>query len=96
MQVSDFDYHLPAELIAQYPPPHREESRMLVLQRISGQRTLTSFTAFASYLRNGDCLVLNDTKVIPARLLGNREGSGGKVEAFLLEQQKDSAYGRLC
>ena len=91
MQVSDFDYHLPPELIAQYPALHREESRMLVLHRNSGQRTMTSFTNFPSYLRTGDCLVLNDTRVIPARLLGNREGSGGRVEAFLLEVQKDSA-----
>ena len=91
MQVSDFDYHLPPELIAQYPALHREESRMLVLHRNSGQRTMTSFTNFPSYLRPGDCLVLNDTRVIPARLLGNREGSGGRVEAFLLEVQKDSA-----
>lgn len=91
MQVSDFDYHLPPELIAQYPAPHREESRMMVLHRSSGQRTMVSFTAFSSHLRSGDCLVLNDTRVIPARLLGNREGSGGRVEAFLLEQQKDSA-----
>jgi len=91
MQVSDFDYHLPPELIAQYPAPHREDSKMMVLQRSSGQRKQTTFTAFSSYLRSGDCLVLNDTRVIPARLLGNREGSGGRVEAFLLEQQKDSA-----
>ncbi|MDD3953398.1 MAG: tRNA preQ1(34) S-adenosylmethionine ribosyltransferase-isomerase QueA [Lentisphaeria bacterium] len=91
MQVSDFDYHLPPELIAQYPALHREESRMLVLHRNSGLRTMTSFTNFPSYLRPGDCLVLNDTRVIPARLLGNREGSGGRVEAFLLEVQKDSA-----
>ena len=91
MQVSDFDYHLPPELIAQYPALHREESRMLVLHRNSGLRTMTSFTNFPSYLRTGDCLVLNDTRVIPARLLGNREGSGGRVEAFLLEVQKDSA-----
>ena len=90
MQVSDFDYHLPPELIAQYPAPHREESRMLVLQRSNGQRNLSAFTSFPSYLRSGDCLVLNDTRVIPARLHGNREGSGGRVEAFLLEQQKES------
>lgn len=87
MQVSEFDYILPEELIAQYPPPHREDSRMMVLQRGSGQRSLTSFTAFSSYLREGDCLVLNDTRVIPARLRGQREKSGGCVEAFLLEQQ---------
>jgi S-adenosylmethionine:tRNA ribosyltransferase-isomerase len=91
MQVSDFDYYLPPELIAQHPAPHREESRMMVLQRNSGQRQVTSFASFPSYLRSGDCLVLNDTRVIPARLLGNREGSGGKVEAFLLEQQKEAS-----
>jgi S-adenosylmethionine:tRNA ribosyltransferase-isomerase len=87
MQVSEFDYILPSELIAQYPTPRREDSRMMVLQRASGRRMLTSFSAFSSYLHEGDCLVLNDTRVIPARLLGHREKSGGQIEAFLLEQR---------
>jgi len=89
MQVSDFDYHLPTELIAQYPAAHREESRMLVLERQSGRRTICGFPSFSAYLRPGDCLVLNDTRVIPARLWGQREPTGGKVEAFLLEAQDD-------
>jgi S-adenosylmethionine:tRNA ribosyltransferase-isomerase len=91
MQVSEFDYILPAELIAQYPPLHREDARMMLLRRDSGARSLTSFTAFPAYLHEGDCLVLNDTRVIPARLLGQREKSGGRVEAFLLEQRGNSS-----
>ena len=87
MLVSDFDYQLPEELIAQYPSDKREESKMMILQRETGTRKLGTFTDFTDYLQAGDCLVLNDTRVIPARLFGKREGSGGKIEAFLLEEQ---------
>ena len=86
MLVSDFDYNLPEELIAQHPTERREMSRMLALDRVSGQYELKQFTDFQSYLRPGDCLVLNDTKVIPARLWGHRAGSGGRVQAFMLEE----------
>jgi S-adenosylmethionine:tRNA ribosyltransferase-isomerase len=86
MQVSDFDYDLPPELIAQYPPAQRSAARMLVMSRISGDCEIRTFRDFPGYLRPGDCLVLNDTRVIPARLLGRRVPSGGQVEAFLLEE----------
>ncbi|NLF94713.1 MAG: tRNA preQ1(34) S-adenosylmethionine ribosyltransferase-isomerase QueA [Oligosphaeraceae bacterium] len=87
MKVSDFDFVLPPELIAQYPAERRDSSRMLSLCRQSGRRKITPFADFSEYLRPGDCLVLNDTKVIPARVWGERSGSGGRVEALLLEQQ---------
>ena len=95
MLVSDFDYNLPEELIAQHPTERREMSRMLALDRVSGQYELKQFTDFQSYLRPGDCLVLNDTKVIPARLWGHRAGSGGRVQAFMLEENKDKTWKAL-
>jgi hypothetical protein len=85
MNVSDYDYDLPEELIAHRPCPDRAGSRMLVLSRATGDCRLGQFREFPSLLRAGDCLVLNDTKVIPARLFGRRQGFTGRVEAFLLE-----------
>lgn len=92
MQVSDYDYQLPPELIAKYPAPRRELSRMVLLDRVSGRRRLGHFTDFPGCLRAGDCLVLNDTQVIPARLHGRRVPSGGQVEAFLLEEGADGSW----
>jgi S-adenosylmethionine:tRNA ribosyltransferase-isomerase len=86
MRTADFDYQLPEELIAQYPQPHRPASRMLVLERDTGTCEIRSFADLPEYLNAKDCLVLNDTKVIPARLLGTRIPSGGQVEALLLEE----------
>lgn len=86
MNVSDFDYHLPEELIAQHPVPGRKTSRMLRMEPDSGNCDLLKFEDFPSFLRAGDCLVLNNTRVIPARLFGKRDPSGGKVEALLLEE----------
>jgi len=85
MNVSDFDYDLPADLIAQHPAARRELSRMLVLRQGSGGRRAALFQDLPGYLRPGDLLVLNDTRVIAARLFGHRDPSGGRVEAFLLE-----------
>ncbi|NMA43123.1 MAG: tRNA preQ1(34) S-adenosylmethionine ribosyltransferase-isomerase QueA [Oligosphaeraceae bacterium] len=90
MLVSDFDYNLPLELIAQHPAERRDGSRMLVMKRGSGGTALDDFSSFANFLRSGDCLVLNDTRVIPARLAGRRMPSGGAVEAFMLEQQTNA------
>lgn len=84
MNVSDFDYDLPAELIAQHPAKRRDLSRMLVLRRGSGLCAPALFRDLGRYLRPGDLLVLNDTRVIAARLFGRRDPSGGMVEAFLL------------
>ncbi len=83
MLVSDFDYELPPELIAQHPPAERGQSRLLVIPRDAGPLEHRRFEDLPEYLRPGDCLVLNDTKVLPARLVGRR-ASGGQVELLLL------------
>ena len=87
MDVKDFDYCLPKELIAQDPLPDRSSSRLLVLERGSGKTEHKVFTDILSYFEPGDCLVINDTKVIPARLLGLKEETGAHVEVFLLERR---------
>jgi S-adenosylmethionine:tRNA ribosyltransferase-isomerase len=84
LRTDDFDFELPAESIAQYPLPGREESRLLVLPRKKGQALHTTFSDLPGHLRPGDLLVLNDTRVFPARLLGRRVPSGGAVECLLL------------
>lgn len=85
MQTSDFDYELPQELIAQHPPEKRETARMMVLDRASKTWEHKIFTSLPDYLRPGDLIVLNDTKVFPARLRGKWEDTTGKVEFLLLE-----------
>ncbi len=84
---SDFYYDLPEELIAQDPLEKRDNSRLLVLDKKSGDREHRQFYNITEYLKKGDCLVINDTKVIPARLLGNKEDSGGAVEILLLSNK---------
>jgi S-adenosylmethionine:tRNA ribosyltransferase-isomerase len=86
MKLSDFDYDLPDELIAKYPPAHREDSRLLVLHRDSALIEDKSFPDIIEYLNIGDVLVLNETKVIPARLEGIRQTTGAQVEIFLLHK----------
>ena len=86
MQVSEFDFDLPDELIAQEPPPRRGESRLLVLRRETGQIEHSMFMRLPDLLEPGDLLVLNDTRVFPARLIGRRVPSGGAVECLLLRQ----------
>ncbi|MDA0576577.1 MAG: tRNA preQ1(34) S-adenosylmethionine ribosyltransferase-isomerase QueA [Verrucomicrobia bacterium] len=86
MHTSDFDYQLPPELIAQTPAVARTASRMLVINRRTGTRVHRGVADLGEYLRAGDALVLNDTRVIPARLLGRRVDTGGQVEVFLLER----------
>ena len=83
MNVSDFDYTLPSELIAQDPPPERDGGRLLVLDRATGAVTHGGMRDLPQFLRAGDLLVVNDTKVFPARLLGRRVPSGGAVECLL-------------
>lgn len=90
MKVSDFNYDLPEELIAQEPVSDRQMSRLLVLDRNSGSMEHRIFKDILEYINEGDCLVLNDTRVIPARLLGEKEGTGGKIEFVLLKKvEKD-------
>ncbi len=86
MKSSDFFYELPQELIAQEPLEKRSNSRLLVLDKKNGEIEHRTFTELGNYLKKGDCLVLNDTRVIPARLLGEREDTGGKIEFVLLRQ----------
>jgi len=84
--LSDFDYHLPEHLIAQEPLPDRAASRMLVLDRASGAWEDRAFRDFPLYLRRGDCVVINDSRVFPSRLYGQREHGTGRVEVFLTKQ----------
>ena len=87
MKTSDFYYDLPKELIAQDPLQDRSASRLLHLSLADGSLEHRHFTDIRDYLRPGDCLVINDTKVIPARLYGRRKGSGGAVEILLLKRE---------
>jgi S-adenosylmethionine:tRNA ribosyltransferase-isomerase len=84
MNLTAFDFHLPEERIAQQPLADRAASRMLVLHRAEGRWEDRAFRDFPAYLRAGDCLVLNDSRVFPARLYGTRPGHSGEVEVFLL------------
>lgn len=87
MKTSDFYYDLPQELIAQTPLERRDSSRLLVLHKENGALEHRHFFDITEYLREGDCLVMNDSRVLPARLLGNRIPSGGAVEVLLLTDQ---------
>lgn len=88
MKTSDFDYELPEELIAQEPAAVRDACRMLVMDRKTGALEDRVFRDIVEYLRPGDLLVANETRVRPARLLGNKRGTGGAAEVFLLRQAK--------
>jgi S-adenosylmethionine:tRNA ribosyltransferase-isomerase len=86
MKLDDFDFFLPEELIAQEPIEKRDMSRLLVLHKETGEIEHRTFRDIVSFLNPGDCLVLNNTRVMPARLYGHREGSGGKIEVLLLKR----------
>ena len=85
MKTDDFDYYLPEELIAQVPLEHREESRLLVLDKNNGNMIDDKFYDIVNYLNKGDVLVLNDTKVMPARLIGEKIDTGAVIEVLLLK-----------
>jgi len=85
MKTDDFDYYLPEELIAQIPLENREESKLLVLDGNTGDKKDCNFYDIADYLNEGDVLVLNDTKVLPARMIGEKEGTGAVIEVLLLK-----------
>ena len=85
MKTSDFDYNLPEELIAQTPLKQRDASKLLVVDRENQTITDKHFYDIVDYLNPGDALVLNETKVLPARIFGERPDTGGKVEALLLK-----------
>src|SRR5688572_11037305 len=86
MRASDVDYELPEELIAQVPAERRDQSRLLVLDRSSRQMQHCRFVDLPNHLLSGDLLVLNDSKVIPARLRGKNRDTGGEFEMLLLEE----------
>ncbi|RHO57571.1 tRNA preQ1(34) S-adenosylmethionine ribosyltransferase-isomerase QueA [Ruminococcaceae bacterium AM07-15] len=92
MKKSDFYYDLPEELIAQTPLEKRDTSRLMVLDKKTGQVQHKHFYDIIDYLQEGDCLVINDTKVIPARLYGQKTGTGGAVEVLLLKDLGDSRW----
>lgn len=92
MNTSDFYFDLPEELIAQVPLENRTDSKLMVLDRETGHIEHRHFYDMIDYLNPGDCLVLNDTRVIPARLFGAREGSGGKVEFLLLTRKSEKDW----
>ena len=95
MKKSDFYFDLPERLIAQDPLEDRSSSRLLVLDKKSGAMQHHTFKEFVRYLRQGDCLVLNDTKVIPARLLGEREDTKAAVELLLLKRREADTWETL-
>src|SRR5947209_12403397 len=89
MKISDFDYDLPQELIAQTPIEARDASRLLVVHRDTGSFEHRHFRDMGEYLRPGDLLIANQSRVIPARLLGHRAETGGTVEVLLLVERPD-------
>ncbi|WP_050615894.1 tRNA preQ1(34) S-adenosylmethionine ribosyltransferase-isomerase QueA [Bacillus testis] len=92
MKVDLFDFHLPEELIAQTPLKNREASRLMVLDQKTGATKDEVFSDIVKHLHEGDCLVLNDTKVLPARLFGVKEDTGAKVEMLLLKQDEEDVW----
>ncbi|KGN03470.1 S-adenosylmethionine tRNA ribosyltransferase [Clostridium novyi A str. 4570] len=95
MKVKDFDFYLPQELIAQHPMEKRDESRLMVVDRKSGQIEHKIFRDILGYLNEGDCLVLNNTRVLPARLIGEKENTGGKIEFLLLRRIEGDTWETL-
>lgn len=86
MKLSNFDFTLPKELLAEYPAENRDESRLMVLHRDSGKIEHKMFKDIIDYFEEGDVMVLNNTKVFPARLYGNKEKTGARIEVFLLRE----------
>lgn len=95
MDVKDFDYELPEELIAQDPLEDRSSSRLMVLDKSTGDVEHRTFKDILEYLRPGDCLVINNTKVIPARLFGVKEGTNAKIELLLLKRKENDIWETL-
>ncbi len=95
MNLHDFYYELPRELIAQDPLEDRSSSRLMVLDRETGKTEHHIFTDILDYLNPGDCLVVNNTKVIPARLIGSKVGTDAKVEVLLLKREADDVWETL-
>ena len=96
MRTDDFDFYLPEELIAQTPLKKRDSSRLLVLDKETGKIEHKHFTDIIDYLNAGDTLVLNDTKVIPARLIGEKEDTGAVIELLMLKDEGNNIWECLC
>lgn len=92
MKRSDFYYELPPELIAQDPLEDRSASRLMILDRMTGALEHKVFSEITDYLKEGDCLVINDTKVIPARLIGTKVDTGAQIEVLLLKRRSDATW----
>ena len=92
MKTEEFDYYLPKELIAQTPLEKRDESRLLVMDRVTGELTHKYFYDVIDYLNKGDALVINDTKVIPARIIGIKEETGAVIELLLLNPEEQNIW----
>ncbi|MGR6858127.1 tRNA preQ1(34) S-adenosylmethionine ribosyltransferase-isomerase QueA [Bacillus halotolerans] len=95
MKVDLFDFELPERLIAQVPLEQRDASRLMVLDKHTGELTDSSFKQIISFFKEGDCLVLNNTRVLPARLFGTKEDTGAKVELLLLKQEAGDRWETL-
>lgn len=95
VKVEDFDFYLPEELIAQTPLENRSESRLMVLDKEAGSMDHIRFKQITDYLEEGDCLVLNDTRVLPARLFGQKEDTGANIEVLLLKQEDGDQWETL-
>jgi len=95
MKTNDFNYHLPEELIAQTPIETRDQSRLMLIKRDNGHIEHHKFYELVEFLNNGDILVLNDSRVIPARLYGEKSGTGGKLELLLLRQIRPNTWETL-
>ena len=96
MKLEDFDYELPEELIAQVPLTDRSSSKMLVLNKNTGEVEHKHFREMIEYLNKGDTIVLNDTKVIPARLIGTKEDTNAVIEVLLLKNIEGNIWESLC
>jgi S-adenosylmethionine:tRNA ribosyltransferase-isomerase len=95
VKVEDFDFHLPEELIAQTPLENRSESKLMVLDKNDGSTDHLHFKNIVDFLHEGDCLVLNDTRVLPARLFGQKEDTGANIEVLLLKQEDGDRWETL-
>jgi S-adenosylmethionine:tRNA ribosyltransferase-isomerase len=96
MRVSDFDFDLPSELIAQEPASARDRSRLLVVDREAGTFQEAVFAEIGRWLKRGDLLVVNDTRVFPARIVGRREATGGRIELFLVQEESSGIWEALA
>ena len=86
MKLSHFNFNLPQELLAEFPAENRDESRLMVVHRSTGQIEHKLFKDIINYFDDGDVMILNNTKVFPARMYGNKEKTGARIEVFLLRE----------